>query len=237
MCRLFGLRATEPTKIECQLVHAQNALMEQSRENMTGRSHAHGWGLATYRRGLPYIEKRAWAAYHGEHFAKTAARSYSNIVIAHVRHATVGPATMENTHPFVHGRFAFAHNGTIPHFDLVRAPMLADMDPLHRNEIYGSTDSEHIFRYLLSLWERNPGLPLVEVLGAGMQQILAWCRDIDPEAPASLNLLWSDGQQLVGSRFRRTLWYLERDGIHLCEICGKTHLHRSSGSYRAVEVA
>lgn len=44
MCRLYGLRATEPSKIECQLVHAQDALMERSRENMSGRTHAQGWG-------------------------------------------------------------------------------------------------------------------------------------------------------------------------------------------------
>lgn len=242
MCRLYGLRATEPSKIECQLVHAQNALMEQSRENMAGRSHAHGWGVVTYRERLPRVEKQAWAAYHGEHFAKTAARSYSDVVIAHVRHATVGPATIENTHPFKHGRFAFAHNGTVPNFGLVQEPMIAATDPLHRNEIHGTTDSEHIFRYLLSLWERDPGRPLVETLRLGLQRILAWSREIDPEAPVSLNVLWSDGQQLVGSRLRRTLWYLERDGVPLCEICGKTHVRhhrrrRPPGPYRAIELA
>ena len=30
MCRLYAMRANEPTRVECSLVHAQNALMQQS---------------------------------------------------------------------------------------------------------------------------------------------------------------------------------------------------------------
>ena len=74
MCRLYGFRANEPTKVECTLVHAQNALMVQSREDLAGKSHANGWGLATYEDHLPHLERQAWAAYHGEHFRRAAAR-------------------------------------------------------------------------------------------------------------------------------------------------------------------
>ena len=238
MCRLYGFRANEQTKIECPLVLAQNALMAQSREDMAGYSHIHGWGVATYPDGVPYIEKQAWAAYHGEHFRKAAARIYSKAVIAHVRRATIGPPLLRNAHPFVHGHWAFAHNGTVSNFELARERLLENTDSLHRNEIHGSTDSEHIFRYLLSLWEHDPGRPLVETLRIGLEQIVAWCREIDPAARVSLNVLWTDGDQLVGSRLNRTLWYLERDGIHSCEICGVPHVHhRPTIPYRSVEVA
>jgi hypothetical protein len=43
MCRLYGFRATEPTKIECTLVHAQNALIIQSYRDQSGTSHLNGW--------------------------------------------------------------------------------------------------------------------------------------------------------------------------------------------------
>ena len=49
MCRLYGFHATEPTKVECSLVHAQNALMSQSRVDSQGLSHGHGWGVASVR--------------------------------------------------------------------------------------------------------------------------------------------------------------------------------------------
>lgn len=238
MCRFYGFQAVQPTKVECSLVHAQDALMAQSREDSEGKSHGHGWGVATYADALPHVDKQAWAAYHGEHFRKSAARAYSKTVIAHVRRATVGPPCLDNTHPFVHGRWVFAHNGTLPNFDLVRDAMIESIDPLHRSKIKGDTDSEFIFRYLLTLWEHEPGRPLIDTLGLGLERIIAWCRNIDRGAKIGLNVLWSDGEHLLGSRFGRTLWYLERDGLHECGICGGSHVHRPADQdYRAVEIA
>ena len=238
MCRLYGFHATEPTKVECSLVHAQNALMSQSRVDSQGLSHGHGWGVATYVNGLPNIEKQAWAAYHGELFRKTAARIYAKTVIAHVRRATIGPPAPANTHPFDHGRWSFAHNGTLPGFESVRDRMIDAIDPAHRIEIRGSTDSEHVFRFLLSLWEHDPARPLLETLRVGLGRVVEWCREIDREAPVGLNVLWTDGERLVGSCIGRTLWYLERDDIVACDICGVPHVHhKPSQRYRAVEIA
>ena len=238
MCRLYGLRANEPTRVECSLVHAQNALMAQSRKDLAGLTHGHGWGVAEHPDGLPIVEKQAWAAWHGEHFQKHAARVYSRAVIAHVRRATVGEPSLENTHPFVHGRWLFAHNGTVPRFPEVRERMLVETDRLHRDEIRGTTDSEHVFHYLLTLWSRHPERPLRDVLAEGLRQVVAWCRAVDPEAAPSLNVLMTDGDTMAGARLGRTLWYLEREGLMTCAICGRTHVHHEPGQdYRAVEIA
>ena len=238
MCRLYAFKANEQTKVECALVYAQNALMEQSRGDEQGMVHGHGWGVAGYPNGVPYVEKNTWAAYHGEHFKKTAARVYAKTVVAHVRRATVGPAKPENTHPFVHGHWLFAHNGTIPNFEQVRVRLLEATSSLHRNEIHGDTDSEHIFRYLLSLWSHEPQIELRETLRYGLEQIISWCNEIDAQAPVSLNIVLTDGEQMVGSRLGRTLWSLERDHIVKCEICRKSHVHHDPKQpYRAVEIA
>lgn len=238
MCRLFGLQANEPTRVECSLVRAQNALMAQSKGDREGLVHGHGWGVAEHPDGVPFVEKQVWAAYHGEHFQKTAARVYSRSVIAHVRRATVGPATIENTHPFVHGVWLLAHNGTVPNFERVRERLIDEIDPLHRAEIHGSTDSEHVFRYLMSLWEHAPERPLIETLRLGVENVIAWCREIDPEKKIGLNVLWTNGNEMVGSRLNRTLWYLERNGVVNCEICGQSHVHHTpKQEYRAVEIA
>ena len=74
MCRLYAMRSNEPTRVECSLVNAQNALMRQSRGDREGLVHGHGWGVADYRDGLPLIEKQTWAAFHGEHFAMLSLR-------------------------------------------------------------------------------------------------------------------------------------------------------------------
>jgi len=238
MCRLYGFRATEPTRLECSLVRAQNALMAQSVQDREGLSHGHGWGVAEHPDGVPFVEKQAWAAFRGEHFKKTAARLYSRSAIAHVRRATVGRPGLENTHPFVHGVWLFAHNGTVPNFARVRERLLPQLVEPHRSEIHGTTDSEHVFRYLLTLWQRHPERPILDTLRDGLEQVVTWAQEVDPGAAISLNLLWTNGDCLVGSRLNRTLWYLERDGLVRCEICGKTHVHHDPKQpYKAVEVA
>lgn len=238
MCRLYGFHANEPTRVECSLVHSQNALLEQGIRDSHGLSHGHGWGVAVYPDGVPRIEKQAWAAWHGEHFKNAARRVYAKTTIAHVRRATVGPPNLRNTHPFAHGRWVFAHNGTIPKFDLVRPHILEAMDSLNRQEMHGSTDSEHVFRYLLTLWGKEPERSPMELLREAIQQIVVWTREIDRDLTPSLNVLWSDGEHLIGSRLNRTLWFLERDCLFYCEICGKPHvLHNPKQEYRSVEVA
>ena len=199
MCRLYGFRANEPTKVECTLVHAQNSLMVQSREDLAGYEHAQGWGVATYEDRRPHVERQAWAAYHGEHFRRAAARIFSRQVLAHVRRATVGAPKIENTHPFVDGPWTFIHNGTIRNFDRLRPRLLAQLPQERCKAIHGDTDSEHVFYYLRHLQRNAPHRPLLDVLRGGLRQIVEWCRDIEPAAGVSLNVILTDGEQMVGS--------------------------------------
>jgi len=238
MCRLYGFRANEPTKVECTLVHAQNALMVQSKEDTAGYSHGHGWGVATYEDGEAHVERQAWAAYHGEHFKRAAARVRSKTVLAHVRRATVGPPGLENTHPFAEGAWAMVHNGTVPNFEEVRVRMIEETAEPHLHAIAGQTDSEHVFRYLMTLLQRSAEQPILEIFHQGLRQIVAWCRAVDPQAPLGLNFLLTDGQVIVGSRIGRSLYALERHGVYDCEICGFPHInHDPKIDYRALVVA
>ena len=238
MCRLYGFRANEPTKVECTLVHAQNALMVQSREDLKGYSHANGWGVATYEDHHPHVERQAWAAYHGEHFRRAAARIYSRTVLAHVRRATVGPPALANTHPFAHGAWAMVHNGTVPAFDEVRLRLLADMSETHRAAIVGDTDSEHVFRLLMSRHDAAPDRPMTEILSETVADIRSWCRAAAPDKLLGLNVLLTDGTDLWATRIGRTLFSAERDGVYDCEICGFPHIHHHSGTHhRAVVIA
>ena len=153
-------------------------------------------------------------------------------------HATVGEISIENTHPFHHGNWIFAHNGTIPNFDQLRFKMLDHMDPLHRSEIKGSTDSEHIFRYLLSLQLQQPERGLMGNLHDAVRHVLSWSAEIDPKAKVGLNIVLTDGEHLVGARMNRSLFYLQRDYVFACPICGKSHVHhKPKAEYRSIEIA
>ncbi len=184
------------------------------------------------------IEKESWAVWDGEHFAKKAARGYAHTVVADVRRATFGPPGQKNTHPFIHGRFIFAHNGSVPNFEQVRLRMLDEINPLHRAEVKGQTDSEHLFRYLLTRWSRGPQTDLRGTAREGLESIVAWCHEVDLASAVGLNIVLTDDELRVGSRLNRTLWLLERNEVIHCEICGRPHVrHGTSSAYRAVEVA
>jgi predicted glutamine amidotransferase len=246
MCRLYGFLANEPTKVECTLVHAQNALLHQSRADLRGKSHSDGWGISCYPDGTPLCERRATAAHQDLWFSTTAERTYSHAVIAHVRRATVGGPRLENTHPFLHGCWTFAHNGTLSAFDRLEARMRDQTDPALLQLRRGTTDSEQIFYWLLTRIQ-EAGISLVlpaadheklaHLVGEGVLRLAAWCEELGAQPP-QLNLLLTDGKRLLASRFNRTLHWVQRNGVHDCEICGIPHIHHNPrADYRAVVVA
>lgn len=239
MCRLYGFRSTTPQKVECELIRSQNSLIVQSHRDERGESNPHGWGLGTYGGSEPCVERQAVAAYESEAFRWTAARVHSCQVMAHVRRATIGDPRIENTHPFVHGRWLLAHNGDVKAFQMIRLRMLETMALPHRHAIQGETDSEHVFHWLLSLREQQPEKPLLHVFRQGLQTVIDWSRQADPNAEVALNILWSNGEELVGSRLGRSLWFVERDTVHHCEVCaGALHAKEDPEvAYRAVVVA
>lgn len=247
MCRLYGFRANEETKVECTLVHAQNALMLQSRADMLGHSHSDGWGIAYYHKEHPEVERRATAAFEDLYFSETAERIFTRAVVAHVRMATIGVPSVYNSHPFTHGVWAFAHNGTVRGFDKLREEMVAETHAQLQNCWQGTTDSEHAFYWLLSRmadagipWARQASdvVALGDLLACAVDELARRCAKAEPEKPAKLNFLLTDGRSLVVSRWNNPLCWVARDGIRDCEICGIPHVHHASGSaYRAIVVA
>ncbi len=48
----------------------------------------------------------------------------------------------------------------------------------------------------------------------------------------------TDGVSLIASRWKNSLYYVSREGIRDCEVCGVAHVqHRSNADYRALVVA
>jgi glutamine amidotransferase len=225
MCRLYAFAATEPTKVECTLVHAQNALLAQSRLDLSGHDHTNGWGIVTYEEARPHLEKQSWAAYHGEHFQRAAAKTYSKMVLAHIRRATVGASVFENTHPFASGMWAFAHNGTVPGFRKIRPKLLELTSKKRAAEIRGETDSEHVFAYLLTLIDREAEADLTRILAEASKTVAALAKAAKPNSTLGLNVMLTDGSQFFGICLGRTLYYVERKGLYDCEICGFPHIH------------
>jgi predicted glutamine amidotransferase len=211
VCRYYGLRANMPTRVEWHLVRAPNSLLAQSRRDLSGFEHADGWGIAAYEGGEVRVQRRASAAHDGHYFREAAARVEATTALAHVRRATVGRIGLVNTHPFVHGPFCLVHNGTVPYFAEIRPHLLEAMTAEHRAAIRGGTDSEHLLHLILATQARIGG-SLFASLEAALRLVIALCREIGQEPHLGLNVLLTDGVRMVGSRWRRTLHYLEQHG-------------------------
>jgi glutamine amidotransferase len=111
----------------------------------------------------------------------------------------------------VHGRFALVHNGTVPYFATIRPSVLDAMTAEHRAAIQGGTDSEHLLHLILSIHAQLGG-SLFASLEAALRRVLTLCREIGQEPHLGLNVLLTDGERMVGSRWRRTLHSLEQTG-------------------------
>jgi glutamine amidotransferase len=248
MCRLYGFLANEPTKVECTLVYAQNALMIQSHADRRGVAHADGWGVAWYENGCaPAVERRDTAAYQDTQFSRVAERVFATTVVAHVRKATVGSASPHNTHPFRHGPWIFAHNGTVRGFERV-GPRIASETPADlRPRRRGDTDSEAVFLWLLGRMrevgididrETPDPVRLSTVVRESVGVLAARSAAEDGDEPPKLNFVVTDGRTLVATRWQNSLYWLRREGVHDCELCGIPHVRHERGApYRALLVA
>src|SRR5436309_13260255 len=100
--------AREPVRTTFWLLEAPDSLAEQSRREPDGT------GLGRFDRdGKPVVSKQPLAAYEDQQFAQEAREVSSRTFIAHVRYASTGGLSPQNTHPFEQRGRLLAHNGVI----------------------------------------------------------------------------------------------------------------------------
>ena len=179
MCRVFGCVAAEPVSVRHELLDAGNPLIRQSEE------HDSGWGMAVYERAdgaQPRVVRFPEAAYaDGDFVGATEMRG--RIFNVHVRRATMGGLSPENTHPFCLGNYSFGHNGTILEFVRLHE---AGVRPAA-----GDTDSERMFNLLIR--DFDPG-----DAPASLRKTVA---TVVLRSPFSgVNFLFSDGERLYAYR-------------------------------------
>ena len=169
--------------------------------------HADGWGIAFFEsdgaragKGIRYFVDKQSAATSP---IAQMLRSYpikSHNVIAHVRKATVGQVTLENSHPFVRelwGRYwVFAHNGDLKDF----APRLhGSFRPV------GNTDSERAFCWIMQeLAKSHADVPSVQELSLTLRELAGQIA-----RHGTFNFLLSNGQALW-AHASTSLVYVER---------------------------
>ena len=160
MCRLLGLTAgREPISASFWLLDAPDSLEVQSRRN------ADGSGIGFFGpSGTPVLDKQPEAAFQDEEFTREAKQARSPVFVAHVRWASVGGRTVQNTHPFAMQGRIMAHNGGLG--DVAR---LAEQLGSYRDLVLGETDSEHYFALITQQIDAHGG-----DVGAGIAAAAGW---------------------------------------------------------------
>lgn len=242
MCRLYGFLATEPTRLECSLVAAQNALQVQSDRDGRGVRNADGWGIAHWVGQDREVIKSTMPAFADDQFADIASSIWSESAIAHVRAATVGGISEDNTHPFTLGAWAFAHNGTIPAFEHVATRL--DLGAYGPPD--GETDSELAFLWMLNrmsdygLDSHEPSdtlEPIVDLVADAVLELVDLSVRSGATQQPKLNFIIGDGRHMVASRWGNSLYWTFRRGIRDCAVCGTSHCPSADADYRSVVVA
>lgn len=196
MCRLFGMSGgAHEVQATFWLLDAPTSLLALS------ETQPDGVGLGTFNAdGTPWVYRKPVAASRSQTFIADAHEVRSRTFLAHIRHATAGQPTRENTHPFEqHGRL-FAHNGVLGGLDALRAK-LGD----HAELVQGSTDSELYFTLMTKRIEENGG-----DIAAGVTRA---AQEIAAEIPLySLNMVLTTPTDVWALRYPDTneLWVLER---------------------------
>lgn len=182
MCQLLGMNCNVPTDICFSFTgfRARGGLTDVHRD---------GWGIAFFegRGARLFLDPQPSA----QSPIAELVHNYpirSRNVIAHIRKATQGQVSLENTHPFMRelwGRhWIFAHNGNLLDFD-------PPLDGLYLP--VGNTDSERAFCWLLQSLRRRFGQtpPPPEAL---FQALLELTREVGRHGEC--NYLLSNGERL-----------------------------------------
>lgn len=79
--------------------------------------HKDGWGILTYEDSIPqYLGRVPTDPYVGleyDRMLESVRSIHARIILGHLRKASSGSRSVENTQPFTNSQWSFAHNGTI----------------------------------------------------------------------------------------------------------------------------
>lgn len=222
MCRLFGLTAgAARIRATFWLLDAPDSLDVQSHRNTDGA------GIGFFdAAGQPVVAKQPEAAFSDQQFTHEAQQAESSVFVAHVRWATAGGRTVQNTHPFVMDGRIMAHNGGFGE--------LSELDKQlgrYASLVLGDTDSERYFALITQETDAYGG-----DVGAGITAAASWIAERLPVSALN-TIIAAPGE----------LWALRYPGQHALHILERPaapgpgepglHVRSSTSSVHAPELA
>jgi ergothioneine biosynthesis protein EgtC len=210
MCR-FVLYMGPPITLDLLTTRPEHSIIRQSfkarmrEEPLNGD----GFGICWY---VPEVSPEpaqfrsiqpAWNNINLLHLARV---SVSPVILAHVRAATSGFAVTEiNCHPFIAGRYAFMHNGSVAEFLKIKRRMRQDLSDESYQWIHGTTDSEHLFArfrdHVARRQQEEPAAAMADALVDTIRDVKRLTEEVKAAKRSLLNIAVSDGRHAVVSRY------------------------------------
>lgn len=224
MCELFAVSSDQPVKL-------RYALSEFATHGGDSFANRDGWGIVFTqpRDAFMFKEPAAASASALEQMVASHAPP-SQLVVAHVRRASVGNAALCNTHPFrrvINGQTRhFAHNGDLPALkDRYQKTIAA-------KNCIGDTDSELAFLLLL---ERLAELPPTATQHARFAAFTDFCSEMRKFGDA--NFLYTEGQTLYIHAHKRRyedngkIGPPRAPGLHIRKLAASENNWRVKGAH------
>jgi len=222
MARLFGFVGNRAD------LGARVLELESKPLTVVARGATLGWGIGFYQAGEVLLRRRPIDERPEIDVSVLAKDLRADVLIGHVRAATVGNLRTENTHPFRYRQWLFAHTGTIDGVGSLRERVSDSLPEFLRRNVRGDTDSELLFHLFLSFLHDTGNLGNAPVdptaTRAAMRSTLALIERLRAEEGGGtngMNLLVTDGEHMVAVHDSATMGYRV--------IKGRTDLERLLG--------
>jgi len=221
MARLFGLIGNRADLAARVLASEADALRVHARAlgPSAVKGGPLGWGMGFYQGGEVLIRRRPIDDKPEIDVAKNAHDVRADILIGHVRQATVGSLRTENTHPFRYRQWLFAQTGTVSRFDGIKERLAASVPEFLRGGIRGETDAEIVFHVFLSFLHDAGRLEDVSIEEAVVRDALrstlsvvdGMTAEIGAD-PGALNILVANGDFVVALHRNDSMAYRQFAG-------------------------
>ncbi|KAL0951254.1 hypothetical protein HGRIS_007972 [Hohenbuehelia grisea] len=176
---------------------------------MNGDGFGVGWYDSVYDEELgsqPCIFTSVTPAWNNINLTRLAEKIKSPLVFGHVRATTAGSLSLDNCHPFKHGKLMFMHNGGIAEWPTIKRSIQKTLPDVAYNMVQGNTDSEWAFAVFLSkLADPNAKSFTSHELRQAMLDTIStfnhFAQEFNVPEPSLMNFCVTDGETVVATRY------------------------------------
>ncbi|BAY23339.1 hypothetical protein NIES2100_31040 [Calothrix sp. NIES-2100] len=204
MCRLIGYLGNS-IKLNELLYEEEHSLEKQSYQPLELKSGvvcADGVGVGWYdEAGKSFIYRNTIPLWNDPNLKELSQYVQTNCTLGYARLTGIGESLdISNCQPFRNGKLLFVHNGQISNFQqTLYRPIRDSLSDSTYNLIKGMTDSEHIFAFLVEMWQSYPDSNLLSALRITLEKLTVLAQKYDTSFSA--NIIVSDGQAIAAVRY------------------------------------